>query len=328
MRDGSLKESVGEGTIRYGNSVCYNQKHKCLAVNVVTRIQCVKPDGCKSMEIELPHDCKSKGIAYCPEEDMYVVAEAEKGCVWFVVNENILGSFYQNDKGMSIASKALAGLAVTGGIAAAGAIGVAVVAALPFLPIVAVPVAIGAGITGGAGGMATVTGTVGAVVTRIKFNGGEKQALEKQIPATVQDIKCPTYLYHDSREGQDCCIWVVESESNIVGGYNSKGEATMTFGDGLAGDYPFSSLDSICIDNQGRFVMCDSIGRRVIRCELIGEKEQWDVILSSDQLNNGKPVSAVITPEDQIIIAVTHSHDSDELMCYEYENLDEANLAI
>ena len=298
IANGKLDMSIGEGTIKSGNGVCYNRNDHCLAVNVITSILCVKPDGSHHREIELPHKCSSRAIDYCMDKNMYVVAEPPQGRILYVVNEDILGSFKKSDK--SSAEKGFIGLAVAGGAAAVSAIGIAFASAV-FA--VAVPVMVGAGIAGGAGGMATVTGTVGAVLTLIASIDGKKEAMKKQIPATVKDITDPTYIYHESRDGQECRIWVVDRGNNMVGGYTNTAESVGYLGAGLIEDTLISSLDSVCVDNSGRFVMCDSIGKRVMRCHVVDEKEQWDVILSPDQLN-GSPVSAVITPDDQIIIGV------------------------
>ena len=148
----------------------------------------------------------------------------------------------------------------------------------------------------------------GAVVRQVGSEGsGEGQ------------FRCPQYLCHHHVSEGECHIYVSDRHNHCISVYTASGDYIRRFGSQGSGDRQLSYPFGVCVDVSGRVVVCDWDNKRVVRYWWEGDVEQWDVILTPQQLGGGDPVSVQITPDSHIVVGTYIDGKSGSLVCYNYQ---------
>ena len=133
----------------------------------------------------------------------------------------------------------------------------------------------------------------GAVVRQVGSEGsGEGQ------------LRYPWYLCHHHVSEGECHIYVSDCDNHCISMYTASGDYIRRFGSQGSGDRQLSNPQGVCVDGIGRVVVCDQGNERVVRYWWERDVEQWDVILTPQQLESRRVVSVVIPTDSQMIIGV------------------------
>ena len=143
----------------------------------------------------------------------------------------------------------------------------------------------------------------GAVVRQVGSEGsGEGQ------------FRWPHYLCHHHVSERQCHIYVSDMHNHCISVYTASGDYIRRFGSQESGDRQLSNPYSVCVDGSGRVVVCDYSNKRVVRYWWERDVEQWDVILTRQQLEGEQPRCLQVTPDGHIVVGT----DSNKLLCYRY----------
>ena len=142
----------------------------------------------------------------------------------------------------------------------------------------------------------------GAVVRQVGSEGsGEGQ------------FRCPDYLFHYHVSEGECHIYVSDNYNDCISVYTASGDYIRRFGSKGSGDRQLSRPHGVCVDGSGRVAVCDGGNERVVRYWWEGDVEQWDVILTPQQLGGEYPWSVDITDDGHMVISTPGS-----LLCFRY----------
>ena len=144
----------------------------------------------------------------------------------------------------------------------------------------------------------------GAVVRQVGSEGSEEG-----------QFKSPLYLYHHHVSEGECHIYVSDRDNHCISLYTASGDYIRRFGSQGSGDRQLFYPYGVCVDGSGRVVVCDRGNKRVVRYWWERDVEQWDVILTPQQLGGGSPWCVLITPDSHIVVGTYHSK---KLLCYRY----------
>ena len=148
----------------------------------------------------------------------------------------------------------------------------------------------------------------GAVVRQVGSEGsGEGQ------------FRRPFYLCHHHVSEGECHIYVSDRDIHCISVYTASGDYIRRFGSQGSGDRQLSYPCGVCVDGSGRVVVCDRGNKRVVRYWWERDVEQWDVILTPQQLGGGVPLSVQITPDSHIVVGTYIDDKSGSLVCYNYQ---------
>ena len=146
----------------------------------------------------------------------------------------------------------------------------------------------------------------GAVVRQVGSEGrGEGQFIT------------PLFLYHHHVSEGECHIYVSDGDNNCISVYTASGDYIRRFGSQGSGDRQLSHPCGICVDGSGRVVVCDQGNERVVRYWWERDVEQWDVILTPQQLGGESPWCVDITDDGNMVIG-TRSYPNGYLLCFRY----------
>ena len=132
-------------------------------------------------------------------------------------------------------------------------------------------------------------------------------------------FRCPHCLYHNHMIEGECHIYVSDRVNNCISVYTASGDYIRRFGSQGSGDRKLSDPSDVCADGSGRVVVCDWDNKIVVRYWWERDVEQWDVILTPQQLGRGSPLSVQITPDSHIVVGTHIDNKSGSLVCYNYQ---------
>ena len=84
--------------------------------------------------------------------------------------------------------------------------------------------------------------------------------------------------------------------------YTASGDYIRSFGSQGSEDRQLSHPWCLCVDGSGRVVVCDEDYKRVVRYWWEKDVEQWDVILTPQQLGGEYPQCVDITDDGHIVV--------------------------
>ena len=143
----------------------------------------------------------------------------------------------------------------------------------------------------------------GAVVRQVGSEGsGEGQ------------LSYPWYLCHHHVSEGECHIYVSNRNNHCISVYTASGDYIRRFGSQGSGDRQLFYPHGVCVDGSGRVVACDYSDKRVVRYWWERDVEQWDVILTPQQLEGGVPRCLQVTSDGHIVVGT----GSKKLLCYRY----------
>ena len=144
----------------------------------------------------------------------------------------------------------------------------------------------------------------GAVVRQVGSKGsGEGQ------------FRRPYYLCHHHVSEGECHIYVSNYDNHCISVYTASGDYIRRFGSQGSGDRQLSQPCGLCVDDRGTVVVCDRGNKRVVRYWWERDVEQWDVILTPQQLCGGNPVCVDITDDGHMVIG---AFLTGSLLCFLY----------
>ena len=124
----------------------------------------------------------------------------------------------------------------------------------------------------------------------------------------------PWYLCHHHESQGECYIYVSDRGNNCISVYTASGDYIKRFGSQGTGDRELNGPSGVCVDGSGRVIVCDSGNKRVVQFWWERYVEQWDVILTQQQLEGGEPWCLQVTPDGHIVIG----RHNKKLLCYRY----------
>ena len=98
----------------------------------------------------------------------------------------------------------------------------------------------------------------------------------------------PYFILCQSINHNTCHIIVSDSNNYCIKLFSHTGEFIRKFGSKGSGDRQLRNPGGVCVDGQGRVVVCDSDNKRVVRYWW-DEGEKWEVILNTQQLQGSVP---------------------------------------
>ena len=111
----------------------------------------------------------------------------------------------------------------------------------------------------------------------------------------------------------------VTVSNHCISVYTASGDYIRRFGSKGSWDRQLSRPYGVCVDGSGRVVVCDGGNKRVVRYWWQRDVEQWDVILTPQQLGGRFPLSVQITPDSHIVVGIATDSISGSLVCYNYQ---------
>ena len=114
-------------------------------------------------------------------------------------------------------------------------------------------------------------------------------------------------------------IYLGDWANHCISVYTASGDYIRRFGSQGSGDRQLSHPCGVCVDGSGRVVVCDRGNKRVVRYWWERDVEQWDVILTPQQLGGGLPASVQITPDSHIVVGTIIDGKSGSLVYYNYQ---------
>ena len=111
----------------------------------------------------------------------------------------------------------------------------------------------------------------------------------------------PEFVCHQSINETDCQIIVSDSDNHCIKVLSPTGEFIRKFGCYGSGDRQLQDPGGVCVDPQGRVVVCDYSNYRVVRYWW-DKGEKWDVILTKQQLGGERPNCVFISPDGRHLV--------------------------
>ena len=146
----------------------------------------------------------------------------------------------------------------------------------------------------------------GAVVRQVGSKGsGEGQ------------FRCPWYLCHHHVSEGECHIYVSDNGNHCISVYTASGDYISRFGSQGSEDRQLTYPCGVCVDDSGRVVICDWGNDRVVRYWWERDVEQWDVILTRQQLGGKYPRCVDITDDGHMVVG-TETYPNGSLLCFRY----------
>ena len=111
----------------------------------------------------------------------------------------------------------------------------------------------------------------------------------------------PWFVCHQTTRDSDCNIIVSDSGNCCIAILSSTGDFIRQLGTKGSGDKQLQNPGSVCVDPQGRLVVCDNSNKRVVRYWWDGE-ERWSELLTTKDLEDETPMFAVISPDGRHLV--------------------------
>ena len=111
----------------------------------------------------------------------------------------------------------------------------------------------------------------------------------------------PYYACHQTISDSECHIIASDSENHCIKVLSPTGEFIRKYGCQGFGDSQLQYPRGVCVDPQGRVVVCDCGNYRVVRYWW-DESEKWDVILTKQQLGDERPWCVSMSPDGRHLV--------------------------
>ena len=135
-----------------------------------------------------------------------------------------------------------------------------------------------------------VSSDSGKVIHRVGSQGSEDT-----------QFNSPSYVCHQTISDSECHIIVSDSHNHCIKVLSPTGEFIRNYGCEGSGDRQLQTPHGVCVDPQGRVVVCDRDNGRVVRYWW-DEGEKWDVILTKQQLGDERPWCVSMSPDGRHLV--------------------------
>ena len=111
----------------------------------------------------------------------------------------------------------------------------------------------------------------------------------------------PYFVCHQTISHSECHIIASDSDNHSIKVLSPTGEFIRKFGCQGFGDRQLQSPCGVCVDPQGRVVVCDHGNYSVVRYWW-DDSEKWDVILNKQQLGDERPWCVSMSPDGRHLV--------------------------
>ena len=112
---------------------------------------------------------------------------------------------------------------------------------------------------------------------------------------------CPLFICDQPINHNTCHIIVSDDNNHCIKVFSHTGEFIRKFGSKGYGDRQLIHPRGVCVDGQGRIIVCDTDSSRIVRYWW-DEGEKWEVILNTQQLKGSKPWCVSMTPDGRHLV--------------------------
>ena len=111
----------------------------------------------------------------------------------------------------------------------------------------------------------------------------------------------PFFVCHQTISDSECHIIVSDTNNHCIKVLSPTGEFVRKFGCQGSGDRQLQSPCGVCVDPQGRVVVCDHGNYSVVRYWW-DKGEKWDVILTEQHLGDQRPYCGSMSPDGRHLV--------------------------